>query len=111
MDTLNFMLKDLSLVHTCSTQLTICDTSNIFALQTKGSQHAARVSLSPQPKAAATKISVEAILVMCRSKSVLKKTATENSFHRNISWLSDARAFESQYLQLGHVGVTKITVS
>ena len=37
---------------------------------------------SSQQKAAARKIALEAIFVVCRSDSI-KKTATENSFHRN----------------------------
>ena len=41
--------------------------------------------LSSRQKAAATKIALEAILVVCRSDSI-KKTAKENSFHRNLTW-------------------------
>ena len=37
---------------------------------------------SSQQKAAATNIALEAIFVVCRSDSI-KKTANENSFHRN----------------------------
>ena len=41
---------------------------------------------SSRPKAAATKIALEAIFVMCRSDST-KKVAKENSFHRNLTWV------------------------
>ena len=37
---------------------------------------------SSRQKSAATKIALEAIFVVCRSDSI-KKTAKENSFHRN----------------------------
>ena len=37
-------------------------------------------------KAAATKIALEAIFVVCRSDSI-KKTAKENSFHRNLTYV------------------------
>ena len=40
---------------------------------------------SSRQKAATTKIALEAILVVCRSDSI-KKTAKENSFHRNLTW-------------------------
>ena len=39
---------------------------------------------SSQQKASTTKIALEAIFVMCRSDSI-KKTAKENSFHRNLT--------------------------
>ena len=39
---------------------------------------------SSRQKAAATKIALEAIFVVCRSDSI-KKTAKENSFHRNLT--------------------------
>ena len=42
--------------------------------------------LSSRQKAAAPKIALEAIFVMCRSDSI-KKTAKENSFHRNLTWV------------------------
>ena len=41
---------------------------------------------SSRQKAAATKIALKASLVMCRSNSI-KKTAKENSFHRNLTWV------------------------
>ena len=41
---------------------------------------------SSRQKAAATKIVLEAIFVVCRSDSI-KKTAKENSFHRNLTWV------------------------
>ena len=41
---------------------------------------------SSQQKAATTKIALEAIFVVCRSDSI-KKTAKENSFHRNLTWV------------------------
>ena len=41
---------------------------------------------SSRQKAATTKIALEAIFVMCRSNSI-KKTAKENSFHRNLTWV------------------------
>ena len=48
-------------------------------------------------KAAATKIVLEAIFVVCCS-DIIKKTDKENSFHRNLTWVYndyDARiAFE-----------------
>ena len=40
---------------------------------------------SSRQKAAATKIALEPIFVLCRSDSI-KKTAKENSFHRNLTW-------------------------
>ena len=40
---------------------------------------------SSRQKAAARKIALEVILVVCRSDSI-KKTAKENSFHRNLTW-------------------------
>ena len=39
---------------------------------------------SSRQKAAATKIALEAIFVVCRSDSI-KKIAKENSFHRNLT--------------------------
>ena len=39
---------------------------------------------SSRQRAATTKIALEAIFVVCRSDSI-KKTATENSFHRNLT--------------------------
>ena len=41
---------------------------------------------SSRQKAATIKIALEAILVVCRSDSI-KKTAKENSFHRNLTWV------------------------
>ena len=41
---------------------------------------------SSRQKAAATKIALEAIFVVCRSDSI-KKTAKENSFHTNLTWV------------------------
>ena len=41
---------------------------------------------SSRQKAAATKIALEAIFVVCRSNSI-KKTAEENSFHINLTWV------------------------
>ena len=41
---------------------------------------------SSRQKAATTKIALEAIFVMCRSDSI-KKTAKENSFHINLTWV------------------------
>ena len=41
---------------------------------------------SSRQKAATTKITLEAIFVVCRSDSI-KKTAKEHSFHRNFPWV------------------------
>ena len=41
---------------------------------------------SSRQKAAASKIALEAIFVVCRSDSI-KKTAKENSLHRNLIWV------------------------
>ena len=66
--------------------------------------------LSSRQTAAAPKIALEAIFVMCRSDSI-KKTAEENSFHRNLTWFSKLMTQEyslkSQYLQLN---VTQVVV-
>ena len=40
---------------------------------------------SSRQKAAATKIALEAIVVVGRRDSI-EKTAKENSFHRNLTW-------------------------
>ena len=42
--------------------------------------------LSSRQQAATTKIALEAILVVCCSDGI-KKTAEENSFHRNLTWV------------------------
>ena len=66
--------------------------------------------LSSRQKAAAPKIALEVIFVVCRSDSI-KKTAKENSFHRNLTWFSKCMTQEyslkSQYLQLN---VTQVVV-
>ena len=41
---------------------------------------------SSRQRAATTKNTLEAIFVVCRSDSI-KKTAKENSFHRNLTWV------------------------
>ena len=41
---------------------------------------------SSRQKAATTKLALEPILVVCCSDSI-KKTAKENSFHRNLTWV------------------------
>ena len=42
--------------------------------------------LSSRQKAAAPKIALEAIFLVCRSNSIMK-TAKENSFHINLTWV------------------------
>ena len=65
---------------------------------------------SSRQKAATTKIALEAIFVVCRSDSI-KKTAKENSFHRNPTWvykfMMQEYSLKSQYLQLN---VTQVVV-
>ena len=65
---------------------------------------------SSRQKAATTKIALEAIFVVCRSDSI-KKTAKENSFHRNLTWvykfMTQEYSLKSQYLQLN---VTQVVV-
>ena len=62
-------------------------------------------------KAATTKIPLEAIFVMCRSDSI-KKTAKENSFHRNLTrvykFMMQEQSLKSQSLQFK---VTEVTGS
>ena len=64
--------------------------------------------LSSRQKAAAPKIALEAIFVVCRSDSI-KKTAKENSFHRNLTWvykfMTQEYSLTSQYLQLNLIQV------
>ena len=66
--------------------------------------------LSSRQKAAAPKIALEAIFVMCRSESI-KKTAKENSFHRNLTsvykFMMQEYSLKSQYLQ---PNVTQVVV-
>ena len=66
---------------------------------------------SSRQRAAATKITLEAIFVVCRSDTI-KKTAKENSFHRNLTWvykfMTQEQSLKSQSLQFK---VTKVTVS
>ena len=65
---------------------------------------------SSRQKAAAPKIALEAIFVMCRSDSI-KETAKENSFHRNLTsvykFMTQEYSLKSQYLQLK---VTQVVV-
>ena len=65
---------------------------------------------SSRQKAAATKIALEAIFVVCRSDSI-KKTAKENSFHRNLTWvykfMTQEYSLKSQDL---HLNVTQFVV-
>ena len=42
--------------------------------------------LSSRQKAAARKIALEGIFVVCRGNSI-KETAKENSLHRNLTWV------------------------
>ena len=64
--------------------------------------------LSSQQKAAAPKIALDAIFVVCHSDSI-KKTAKENSFHRNLTWvykfMTQEYSLKSQYLQLNLIQV------
>ena len=64
---------------------------------------------SSRQKAAAAKIALEAILVVRRSNSI-KKTAKENSFHRNLTWVykftTQEQSLKFQYLQFK---VTEVT--
>ena len=66
---------------------------------------------STRQKAAATIIALEAIFVVCRSDSI-KKTAKENNFHRNLTWvykfMPPELSLKSQYLQFN---LTEVTVS
>ena len=66
--------------------------------------------LSSRQKAAAPKIPLEAISVVCRSDSI-KKTVKENNFHKNLTWFSkfmmQEYSLKSQYLQLN---VTQVVV-
>ena len=65
---------------------------------------------SSRQKAAATKIALEAIFVMCGSDSVMK-TDKENSFHSNLTWvykfMTQEYSLKSQYLQLN---ITQVVV-
>ena len=65
---------------------------------------------SSRQKAAATKIALEAIFVMCCSDSI-KKTAKENSFNRNLIWVykftMQEWSLKPQYLQFN---VTQLIV-
>ena len=68
--------------------------------------------LSSQQKAAAQKIALDAIFVVCHSDSItatVKKTAKENSFHRNLTWvykfMTQEYSLKSQYLQLNVIQV------
>ena len=65
---------------------------------------------SSRQKAAAPKIALEAIFVVCRSDSI-KKTAKENSFNRNLTrvykFMTQEYSLKSQYLQLD---VTQVVV-
>ena len=58
--------------------------------------------LSSRQKPVAPKISLEAIFVVFRSDSI-KKTAKENSFHINLTWvyefMKQEYSLKSQYLQ------------
>ena len=64
---------------------------------------------SSRQKAAATQITLEAIFVVCRSDSI-KKTAKENSFHRNLTWvykfMTQEYSLKSQKLQFNVTAVT-----
>ena len=66
---------------------------------------------SSRQRAATTRIALEAIFVVCRSDSI-KKTAKENSFHRNLTWLykfmTQEQSLKSQSLQFK---VTEVTGS
>ena len=66
--------------------------------------------LSSRQKAAAPKIALEAIFVVCRG-DIIKKSAKENNFHRNLTWvykfMTQEYSLKSQYLQLN---VTQIVV-
>ena len=66
--------------------------------------------LSSRQKAATPKIALEAIFVVCRSDNI-KKTAKENSFHRNLTWvykfMTQEYSLKSQNLQLN---VTQVVV-
>ena len=61
---------------------------------------------SSRQKAAATKIALEAIFVMCRSESI-KKSAKETSFHRNLTWVYK---FMTQELSLRSQYITEVQV-
>ena len=60
----------------------------LFPIQLTGSVHtyAARPSQVVTTKAAATKIALEAIFLGCRCYNIMK-TAIENSFHRNLTYV------------------------
>ena len=60
----------------------------LLPIQSNGSVHTMRHDQvwSSRQKAAATKIALEAIFVVCRSDSI-KKTAEEKSFYRNLNWV------------------------
>ena len=64
---------------------------------------------SSRQKAAATKITLEAIFYVCRSDSI-KKTAIENSFHSNLTWvykfMTQEYSLKSQYLKFNLMEVT-----
>ena len=66
--------------------------------------------LSSRQKAAAPKIALEAIFVVCRS-DIIKKTAKQNSFNRNLTWvykfMRQEYSLKSQYLQ---PNVTQVVV-
>ena len=66
---------------------------------------------SSRQRAATTKIALEAIFVVCRSNSI-KKTAKENSFHRNLTWvykfMTQVQSLKSQSIQFK---VTEVTGS
>ena len=66
---------------------------------------------SSRQRAATTKIALEAIFVVYRSDSI-KKTAEENSFHSNLTWvykfMTQVQSLKSQRLQFK---VTEVTGS
>ena len=64
---------------------------------------------SSRQNAAATKIALEAIFVMCCSDNI-KETGTRNSFHTNLLWfykvMTQDEHLKSQYLQFDVIEVT-----
>ena len=94
--------------HMCELSYRRHDTTRQYAtrpvfrlpIQSNGSVHtyAARQCL-----VVTTKIALDAIFVVCHSDSI-KKTAKENSFHRNLTWvykfMTQEYSLKSQYLQL-----------
>ena len=66
---------------------------------------------SSRQKAAATKIALEAIFVVCRSDSI-KKIAKETSFHRNLTWfykfMTQKIVFEVTVLYRGTSSICQI---